>query len=242
MRIHLFILLFWLTGISVIAQKKVSFITEDSLRVTADLYLKNYELPFILLFHQGESSRGEYLEIAKRLIKLEYNCLAVDLRSGDKMNFITNETAARAKESNVANDYWDSQKDILASIDFVSNYNKKPVILFGSSYSASLCLVLSKDNPSVKAVVAFSPGEYFRPLLVVRDQIKGLNIPIFVSGTTMEQEYIDLMFADVLPQYIYEYKPSRGKGIHGAKALWIENEDADQCWLELMLFFKKLNY
>jgi hypothetical protein len=69
---------------------KVTFIASDSLRITADLYLNNYNYPFILLFHQNGYSRGEYAEIAGKLMNLGYNCLAVDLRSGGKVNYVKN--------------------------------------------------------------------------------------------------------------------------------------------------------
>jgi hypothetical protein len=82
---------------NVSGQEKVSFFSDDSLKITADLYLKDYNLPFILLFHQEDASRGEYTEIATRLKKLDYNCLAVDLRAGEKMNYVQNESAERAR-------------------------------------------------------------------------------------------------------------------------------------------------
>jgi dienelactone hydrolase len=83
MRSAFFLILFGLT-IHATSQDKVSFHAEDGLKITADLYLIDFSEPFILLFHQAESSRGEYNDIAPRLNKLGYNCLAVDLRSGQK--------------------------------------------------------------------------------------------------------------------------------------------------------------
>jgi hypothetical protein len=224
------------------AQQKVTFPADDGLKITADLYLKDYQLPFILLFHQGESSRGEYNEIAARLLKLEYNCLAVDLRSGEKMNYIENETASRAKENNFSHTYLDAQKDIKAAIMFVQKYNKKPVILFGSSYSASLSLIIAQKNDNVKAVIAFSPGEFFRPEVIVKDAITGLSKPVFVSTSDIEYNYIEEMLSGVPETNKHIYRPPEGKGVHGAKALWNVNESSDECWLELMLFFKRIRY
>jgi len=226
----------------VCGQQKVTFQAEDGLKVTADLYMKNYQLPFILLFHQGESSRGEYTEIAARLLKLDYNCLAVDLRAGEKMNYITNETAERAKVQNIPASYLDSQKDIRASIDYVLKYNNKPVILFGSSYSASLSLMIAKGNDRVRAVIAFSPGEFFRPEVVVKDAISGLNKPVFVSASDIEYEYIEEMLSGLPSENMFIYRPGSGKGVHGAKALWSSTDSSSECWLELMLFFKRIRY
>ena len=48
------------------------------------------------------------------------------------MNFITNETAARAKAENVSHTYLDAGRDIASAMHYVQKYNKNPVILFGS--------------------------------------------------------------------------------------------------------------
>lgn len=229
-------------SLNIFAQQKVSFQSDDGLKITADLYLKDYQLPFILLFHQGESSRGEFTEIAARLLKLEYNCLAVDLRAGEKMNYITNETAERARKENIPNTYLDARRDIVASMKYVQKYNKKPVILFGSSYSASLSLILANSSDSVKAVIAFSPGEFFRPEIIVKNEITGLSKPIFVSSSDIEYEYIEEMLSGVPDSNKHIYRPPEGKGAHGAKILWNSNESSDECWLDLMLFFKQIRY
>jgi hypothetical protein len=223
-----------------IAQKKVSFLTSDNLKITADLYLKDNNLPFIVLCHQANSSRGEYLEIANRLLKLDYNCLALDLRAGESMNYIKNETAERALNENISHSLLDAKKDIEASIQYISRINKRSIVLFGSSYSASLCLVVAKNNPIVKAVIAFSPGEYFRPELVIKDAIAGLNVPVFATVTSLEYEYVIQMLSEVADYNKSIYKPSKGKGVHGAKALWQTSENSDECWLELLLFFKRI--
>ena len=223
------------------AQQKVSFYSSDSLRITADLYLKDYKLPFILLFHQEGGSRGEYTEIAKRLEKLDYNCLAVDLRIGDKMNYVQNETVLRAQTAGMHPVFLDTHKDIEASIKYVEKFNHDPVILFGSSFTASLCLMEAKHNPKVNAAIAFSPGEYFRPAKVVKDQIQGLKKPIFVATTELEYEYVLQMLSGIDDQYKTIYHPAKGKkGVHGAKALWNSSESSSECWLDLMLFFKRL--
>jgi hypothetical protein len=223
-----------------IAQEKVSFFSADSLKITADLYLKGYDLPFVLLFHQSDASRGEYIEIANRLLNLNYNCLAVDLRIGEKINYIRDETAERAKLKGLSQNFIDAKKDIDASIKYVSKYNNNSVILFGSSFSASLCLITAKNNTHVTAVIAFSPGEFLRPDVIVKDFIAGMEIPVFVYSTEMEYEYVVQLMSGISDQYKSIYKPKNGKGIHGAKALWKSSEYSDECWLDLLLFFKKI--
>lgn len=237
-----FSILILLITINSHAQQVVTFPAADGLKITADLYLKDYQLPFILLFHQGESSRGEYSEIAARLLKLDYNCLAVDLRAGDRMNYLTNETALRAKAENKPHSYLDTRQDIEAAMKYIHKYNKNSVVLFGSSYSASLSLVIARGNDDVKAVIAFSPGEFFRPEIIVKDAVSGLSKPVFVASSEIEYEYVEEMLSGVSEANKYLYRPPKGKGVHGAKALWNSSESSDECWLELLMFFKRIRY
>jgi hypothetical protein len=221
-------------------QHKITFLASDSLRVTADLYLKNYNYPFILLFHQNGLSRGEYAEIAGKLLNLNYNCLAVDLRSGGTVNYIKNETAFRVQEKNMSCRLIDSKKDILAAIEYVSKYNNIPVILFGSSFSASLCMIVGKNNKRVAAVVAFSPGEYFEPEISVKSVLKDFDKPLFVSSSENEYSYI-LQMLDFAPEELITlYKYNEGNDFHGAKILWESCKASKECWLELLMFFGKI--
>lgn len=222
------------------AVEKVNYYSSDSLKISADLYLNNYELPFIVLFHDSEGSRGEYTDIANRLLKLGYNCLAVDLRVGNKSNYIQNETVERARESDISRTFIDCIKDIEASIKYVEKFNDKPIILFGSSFSASLSLLIAKNNKKIKSVIAFSPGEFLRPEIIVKDQIKNLTIPIFVSSTNLETEYINELLSGISLVYKTVFTPSTGKGLHGTKMLDSSSESSNDCWLELLLFFKKI--
>ncbi len=233
-------LLFNILNFCGFCQQKVTFTASDGLKITADLYLKNYSSPFILLFHQNGYSRGEYKEIAQKLLNLDYNCLAVDLRSGGKTNYVKNETALRAINTGIPNKLSDAGKDIIAAIAYTANYNKQPVILFGSSYSASLCMMIGKNNEKVNAVVAFSPGEYFEPEISVKDEMKNFDKPLFVSSSQIEYSYIEDMLHDIPGNLKTIYKHSEGNRAHGAKALWESNKTSKECWLELLMFFGKI--
>ncbi|HIE16476.1 MAG TPA: hypothetical protein EYP69_06090, partial [Bacteroidales bacterium] len=126
------------------AQNNVTFKAKDGLTIYATEYVTNENNPYILLFHQAGYSKGEFKEIAPKLLNLGYNCLAVDLRSGSDVNFVPNETAAEAKRLHLSTTYLDAKQDIEAAIKYVSSKNDKPIILFGSSYSASLALLVGK--------------------------------------------------------------------------------------------------
>jgi len=222
------------------AQKTITFSAKDGLLVTADLYEGNASYPYLLLFHQAGSSRGEFREIAPRLMKLGYNCLAVDLRAGNEIGFVVNQTALRAKEQKLSITYLDAVPDMQAAIEYAANVSRKPVVVLGSSYSASLALVLATKNPQIAAVVAFSPGEYFESRFVVRDTLAYLRIPLWIGGASDELSYLKVLTSKIDPQYLTLFTPVHDKGRHGAAALWPNNPSKDEYWFSLLLFFNQI--
>jgi len=239
-RILFITILFPITISTFVSKKKITFKSSDGLTITADLYMNQEDLPFLLLFHQEGSSRGEYNETAMKLAKLDFNCLAVDLRSGDNENYVSNETARRARQTGKPSGFLDASADIRAAIDYAYNLNNKKVILIGSSYSASLCMLIGKDNPNVEAVIAFSPGEYFVNDLRVEDELTSFNKPLFVTGTRTESDYISQMLQNLEQDSYTFFQPEDSPGVHGSKALWEDNESKDQYWLALLLFINSL--
>jgi pimeloyl-ACP methyl ester carboxylesterase len=220
-------------------QVSVHFYADDSLEINADFYQADPFSPYIIFMHQAGSSRGEYKEIASRFTKMKYNGLAVDLRSGSESNYIQNETAKRARQMHLPHKMKDARKDVIAAVNYAYKISGKPVILFGSSYTATLALEVAKDNPKVSAVVAFSPGEYFGGHSV-KETISGLSKPYFVTGAIKEKPYItELMSGTNSPQGILFF-PEEGKGRHGASNLWKKSADASEYWLALIVFFRSL--
>jgi dienelactone hydrolase len=236
---------FFLTLISILimetaAQKTITFPSKDGLMVTADLYESGQNNPYILLFHQARYSRGEYKETAERFLKLGYNCLAVDLRSGNEVNFVKNKTAEAAKAKGLPTNYFDARPDMQAAIEYAAYKSRKEVVVLGSSYSASLALLLAKENPQIKALVVFSPGEYFDKPNLIRDTIAGLDIPVFAASSADEYPYLKELFTKVNPVNVTFFKPSKSKGVHGSSALWKQNPGSDEYWLSLLLFFDQI--
>ncbi len=223
-----------------VSKEKITFEASDGLEITADLYLTEEEYPYIILFHQEGSSRGEYNETAFKFTKLNYNCLAVDLRSGDNENFVSNETARSARQTGKPARFLDASTDVRAAIDYAYSLNNKKVILVGSSYSASLCMLIGKDNPDVQAVIAFSPGEFFGDDLRVENELTSFDKPLFVTGTRSEYAYITQMLQNLDKERYTFFQPADSLGVHGSKALWEDNESKDEYWLALLLFFNSL--
>jgi len=235
----LIILLILGFAISVKAQKKITFSSKDSLLMSADLYQADTTAPYILLCHQAAFSRGEYMETALKLNKLGFNCLAIDMRSGGDVKGVKNETAIMAKAQSLSTDFIAAEPDILAGIDYLYKISNKPIILFGSSYSASLALKIAASNEKVKAVIAFSPGEYFGNKLNVAEAIKSLKKPAFVTSSKKESQAVTDLLKNVKSDQLMHYIPTKD-GIHGSKVLWDSNKDHHEFWLALIPFLQKL--
>jgi hypothetical protein len=199
-------------------QEAVFFYAEDSTEVRGDLYIKNNALPFIILCHD-ETNRNEYDDLTLRLLNLNYNCLSVIMRSEISLG---------------------SSADIKAAIKYAQHICSKPVILLGSTYSASLCLITATQNPSVKAIIALNPGEYFLPHKTISEEVKKLNQPVFVSSTQTEFPYVQKMLAAMPSDHVTLFKPEKGKGIRGPGAFYKSNPNNGEYWFALMMFFKKI--
>lgn len=220
--------------------RRVKFPSKDGVTITADMYEADPSYPWVVLFHQAQSSRGEYKYLAPRLNKLEVNCMAVDLRSGKESNFIVNETYVLAKNRGLDTDYTAAEVDMRAAIEkayIVAGF--KPVIIFGSSYSASLALKLAKEMSQVRAVIAFSPGEYFGKELNVAKTIRGLRKPTFIACSADEKKFTDYIALAVVGKKKIYFAPGKG-GSHGASALFRETDGQTEYWVQLINFLQKV--
>lgn len=230
---------FVMVGLPALAQKTVTFQAKDGVPVTADWYFIDANAPTIIVCHQAGYSRGEYLQTSRRFNKLGYNVLAVDLRSGDRVCSINNETAKAAKAQNKPTEYINAAQDIEAAIDYVDKLLSKDIVLLGSSYSASLALKIGKENNKVNAVVAFSPGEYFGNALNVQKTIGGFSKPLFVASSKSEASSVASLVKDVNGKKTV-FAPSSSEGAHGSKALWSVSDGNQEYWLALMFFLQNL--
>jgi dienelactone hydrolase len=233
-----FLFFLFLTSILCKAQETIKFPSKDGLPVTADLYLSSDTLPYMVLCHQAGFSRGEYKETAPKFTKFGYNCIALDARSGKEVNGVENETAKAALAAKKSTTYLDAEQDIIAAIDYAYSKSKKKVILVGSSYSASLVMKIGATNDKVKAVLAFSPGEYFGEKLNIKESIKNFDKPLFVTSAQSEAPDVSKLIKDVKSGRKQQFTPS-GKGDHGSKALWKEtNPNYHEYWLALLMFMR----
>jgi dienelactone hydrolase len=228
--------------------QKITFKSSDGLLITADSYTAHPtdKTPLIVLFHQAGWSRGEYVEIAPALNKLGFNCIAVDLRSGDYIKGTENETAKRARDAKLAASYVDALPDVTAALQYArKTYSNSKVIAWGSSYSASLVLKVAGEKPGlVDGVMAFSPGEYFagqgKSRTWIMDSAKNIQVPVFITSSSAEAAEWASIYKVIDVVGKRSYIPETG-GKHGARALWERYVDSKFYW-EAVTKFLRENY
>jgi dienelactone hydrolase len=226
-------------------KKVIEFKSLDNLLITADLYMIDDDInrPFIILYHQAKSSRGEYNEIAIRLNTLGYNCMSVDLRAGDSSNNIKNETYLRAHKSNKKTSQLKARIDIISALHYARQYSNN-LIAWGSSYSASLILKTIGEKPRyAKAILAFSPGEYFstvgKPDDYIRNSAKKIKIPVFITSAKNEVKNWQEIYNVINQEHRIAFIP-KSKGNHGSSALWSKYPSSSEYWVAVEKFLKSL--
>lgn len=226
--------------------EKITFLSLDSLPISANLYYNYSSAPVILLCHQARYNKFEYTRIAETLLEKGFNCIAIDQRSGGPLVEENNETMLKAKALGKPIDYLDAEQDIVAAVNYTSNKYNKKVILWGSSYSSTLALWIALENKNVAAVISFSPGDYFIDEKgSLTEKLKNLSIPMFVTSSKEESVEITKMLANVkLDDTKIQFIP-KSVGTHGSRALWQTDENHEEYWNAIGPFLeslKKINY
>jgi alpha-beta hydrolase superfamily lysophospholipase len=210
----------------------VQLTAADGVAVYATHSAPEHARALILLFHQAGSGQGEYATIAPRLNAAGYATLTVDARAGGDL-YGGNWTV---KKLGHAGDYLSARQDLEAALAW-ADQQKLPVILWGSSYSASLVLALAAKHP-VKAVFAFSPGEYFDGKLDVRAEAAKVTSPLFVtSAHDAEEEAAAKAITDASPATLKRQYIARDGGVHGSSTLNPDKNPASApVWAAVMAF------
>ena len=246
-KIFYFLFLFAVNG-AIISQnnkeflgKTINFKSSDGVTITADLYVTHAQnAPFIILYHQAGYSRGEYREIAPKLNKLGFNCMAVDQRSGKEVNGIINLTHLEAKKLGKQTEFVDAIGDLDAAYLYVKHrIRPNKIIIWGSSYSAAITFFLGSSHYNgIDGILAFSPGEYFTiNNKTIAHYASKVKCPVFITSAKNEYNQWKSIYNSVKPKK-YNFRPlSTGK--HGSKALWSTNSDHKEYWNSVEQFLLK---
>lgn len=228
-------------NVQIDSPKLVEFLSLDSLPISASLYQIDQSSPFILLCHQAQFNKFEYAGIAERLNEMGFNCLAIDQRSGGPIGDNQNETYLKAIKSGKPIEYLDAEIDIVAAINYLTeNYTSK-VILWGSSYSSTLALYLAVEDDRVKAVISFSPGDYFADIKgSLVDKLQNFSRPMFLTSSKREAPAVTaLLQKHELLENQVQFIPE-GVGHHGSRALWANQQGGEEYWKAIADFLNQI--
>jgi len=221
---------------------KVEFTSVDGLIVTGNLYEIGKGKPVILLCHQAGYNRIEYADIAPKLNKMGFNCLAIDQRSGGSFAGKQNNTAERAKTKGINPSMFDAQQDIKAAVAYLNKEYDTKVIVWGSSYSSSLVLLEGMSNDKIKAVIGFSPGDYFGDTVPSLSTVFAkIKIPFLVTSSKQEATALNTLIGNSkLKKNQQQFIPN-SDGFHGSRALWTGQKGAEEYWDAVTQFLTKMN-
>lgn len=214
---------------------------EDGVEIRGDLYALGGDggkaAPFVLLFHQAGSNRGEYMTIAPRLNGLGFNALAIDQRSGKERWGLKNETVGKLGKST---SYLEALPDLEAALQWKQQQGYAGrTLVWGSSYSASLVFLLAAEHGDrIDAVLSFSPGEYLgsRKREVATAAAK-VSLPVLILTPEDERARATSIFDAVAGERKELVIPEQA--VHGSSMLIAQrNPGAEEVWRRVEEFLE----
>lgn len=174
--------------------------------------------PMISLFHQARSNgRGEYGPLTDWLNSLGFRVIAWDQRSGGGEYGSENRTAAEALGDKR---FCAAYPDVQAGVAYAHHAAKgAPLVIWGSSYSASLVFTAAAQHPDeVDAVVAMSTATGgMLDKCGAKKGLPGLADPALAAWAKQEEAQAkklgDLLSAKNVEVYIVP------NGVHGSSML-----------------------
>jgi alpha-beta hydrolase superfamily lysophospholipase len=190
----------------------------------------------VLLFHQAGSNRMEYEPVLSALHVANFDTLTVDQRSGGNDWDFENATV---KKLGGSTEYAEAYPDLEAALTWAQRKKYKTIIVIGSSYSASLAIMLaSRNGDKLDAVAAYSPGEYFADKNWIKSAVKNLTVPLYITGSDTEKDRVNEVLQWKKDQDITSYEPE--KSVHGASMLRQDkNPEGYQANLDSLIKFLK---
>ena len=224
------------------APQPVTLTAPDGVTVYGTYYPAANARAVILLFHQAGSSKDEYTTIAPQLQRAGFAALAIDQRVGGSL-YGTNQTVAAYKGKT---DYLGALPDLEAALAWAKDKAQgRPILLWGSSYSASLVFLVAASKSaegSVKGVLAFSPGEYFDDKTMVEKAAAKLTLPVFVTSanTLQEEQEAKAILSATKSTDRQQFIPKAG--VHGSSTLIAAKNPggADDNWQAVFAFLKRV--
>ena len=140
-------------------QQEVSFKTDDGVLITGQLYLPGRPGPGIVLVHALSRTREDWHAAALRLADAGFVVLAIDLRGHG--------ASGPLPEGTSLEDLTPMLADVKAARAFLAGRREAvpgKVGIGGASIGANLAILVAAADPTVKSLVALSPGIDYRNL------------------------------------------------------------------------------
>jgi len=126
-----------------------------------------------------------------------------------------------------------------------SSGQTESILVWGSSYSAALVFLLAaKHQDEIKAILAFSPGEYLRGAATVRKAAAQVSIPIFVTSAKDPKEIaVARSILDVSPSAEKTQFVPQIAGVHGSSTLREDQNPtgAEENWAAVKQFLARFS-
>ncbi len=122
-------------------------------------------------------------------------------------------------------EYLDAYKDMQGALEYAHSQNYTTIVVWGSSYSASLALKMAAEETGIKGAIAFSPGEYFDDKTLVKGWASKVSCPVLIACTPDElkdgrQDLYDAITSD--PKVLAQFSG----GVHGTSTVLPEKSPA----------------
>lgn len=221
---------------------QVHTVSADGVTIYGDYYRPAWPgSPTVVLFHQaGGDARGEYSDIARKLVAEGYEVFAWDARTGGERFGQSNRTVAALAAAEPPS-YCDAYPDLEAGLQYASDYGSgHSMFAVGSSYSAALVVRLAAEHGrDLAGVAAFSPASGRMddcavetwlpkvgdtPVLTFRPESETSNESVQAQTEQLEAQGVEVFVAP--------------DGVHGASMLNADKVDGDveATWTRFLAF------
>lgn len=141
-------------------KEKIFLITNDSVKIVADLYAVEKPVGWLVLSHMMPATKESYENLAIELQNNGYESIAIDLRGhgesdGGPDGFLNFSDLEHQK----------SILDLKSAVDYLINERgatPEKISFIGASIGANLSLQYIAENPEFKTAVLLSPGLNYR--------------------------------------------------------------------------------
>jgi len=172
--------------------RKVSFYTDDEVKIVGHYYEGNKNDFAFILVHMRPATKESYQKFARFFQEKGYTSLAIDLRghgeSVESAKGILNYEKMLPEEEQA------SILDLEAASKFLYKesggvFTKEKQVIVGASIGANLAFQFLHDHPEVPAVVLLSPGLNYRGIVLekYKDGINGEKIMAVFAKDDLEE-------------------------------------------------------